>query len=71
MMEGEKLTPIAKWDLAFSKKASLRDVEYDSGMHLLRMTIREGTRITDVNLHAEAAQEIGEAMIKWAALNKV
>jgi hypothetical protein len=70
-MEGEKLTPIAKWDLAFSKKASLRDVEYDSGMHLLRMTVREGVRITDVNLHAEAAQEIGEAMIKWAALNKV
>ena len=65
-MEGEKLTPIARWDLAFSKKANLKDVEYDSGMHLLRMTIREGTRITDVNLHAEAAREIGEAMIEWA-----
>ncbi len=69
-MQGEKLTPIDKWDLAFSKKASLRDVEYDSGMHLLRMTIREGVRITDVNLHPEAAKEIGQAMIKWAEQNK-
>ncbi len=67
-MEGEKLTPIAQWDLAFSKKANLKDVEYESGMHLLRITIREGKRITDANLHAEAAREIGETMIKWAAL---
>jgi len=69
-MEGEKLTPIAQWDLAYGKKASLKDAEYDSGMHLLRMTVREGTRITDVNLHAEAAREIGEAMIKWAKLHE-
>ena len=70
-MEGESVTTIAKWDLAFSKKAAIKDIEYDSGMHLLRMTIREGTRITDVNLHAEAAKEIGEMMVKWAEMNKV
>jgi hypothetical protein len=66
MMVGETTTPIAEWDLAFAKKASLKDVGYESGMHLLRMTVREGKRITDVNFHAEAAQEIGEAMIRWA-----
>ncbi len=65
-MEGESVTVIAQWELAFSKKAALKDVEYESGMHLLRMTIREGKRITDVNFHAEAALEIGEAIIRWA-----
>ncbi|MCP4072103.1 MAG: hypothetical protein GY742_10255 [Hyphomicrobiales bacterium] len=65
-MDGESVTPIAQWDLAFAKKASLKDIEYESGMHLLRMTIREGKRITDVNFHAEAALEIGEAMVRWA-----
>lgn len=65
-MQGEKFIPIGNWDLAFSKKAGLKDVEYDSGMHLVRMTIREGTRITDVNFHKQAALEIGEALIEWA-----
>ena len=69
-MDGESVTTIAKWDLAFSKKAAIKDIEYDSGMHLLRLTVREGTRITDVNFHAEAAKEIGEAMIKWAEANQ-
>ena len=67
-MDGETATLIAKWDLAFSKKAALKEIEYESGMRLLRVTIREGIRITDVNLHAEAALEIGEAMIKWAKM---
>ena len=65
-MNGEKSTPIGHWDLAFSKKAALKDIQYESGMHLLRVTIREGTRITDVNIHSSAAKEIGLAMVKWA-----
>jgi hypothetical protein len=69
-MQGETPTPIAQWDLAFSKKAALKDIEYESGMHLLRLTIKEGSRITDVNFHAEAAKEIGEAMIRWAQENE-
>ena len=70
-MEGEIQTPIDRWDLAFSKNAALKDIEYESGMRLLRMTIKEGKRITDVNFHAQAAKEIGEAMIKWAKANEV
>ncbi len=69
-MEGETPTLIGRWDLAFGKKIAVKDIEYDSGMHLLRMTVREGTRITDVNFHAEAAVEIGNAMLKWAEANK-
>ncbi len=65
-MEGEKLTPIAAWELPYSKKANLKDVEFDAGMHLLRITIREGTRITLANMDAAVAREMGEAMIKWA-----
>ena len=65
-MDGEDVTPMAQWDLAFAKKAALKHVEYDSGMKLLRMTIREGKRITDVNFHGDAARQIGKAMIDWA-----
>ena len=62
----EKLSPIADWDLYNSKKANLKDAEYEGGMHLLRLTIREGTRITIADLHPEAAREMGVAMVNWA-----
>ena len=65
-MSSEKLTPIADWPLANYKKANFKDAEFESGMHLLRLTIREGTRITIADIHPEAALEMGKAMIKWA-----
>ena len=69
-MEGITLTPLQEWDLYNSKKANLKHAEYDSGMKMLRLTIREGTRITIVDLHPEAAAEIGTALVKWAKENE-
>jgi len=45
---------------------NFKDAEFESGMHLLRLTIREGTRITIADIHPQAALEMGKAMIKWA-----
>lgn len=60
---------IASWFLADEKKASFKQSEYDNGMQMLRMTVQEGTRITIFDIHAQAAKEMGEFMVKWADEN--
>ncbi|MBL1436061.1 MAG: hypothetical protein COB08_007665 [Rhodobacteraceae bacterium] len=62
----EDMTLIERYDLPYTRKASLHDHEYESGMHLLRLTIREGKRITAVDIGPEQAKAIGQAMLAWA-----
>ena len=54
----EKLTDIAKLDLPYRRKAVLREVEFESGMKMVRLVLREGMRITQVDLDAEAARDL-------------
>ncbi len=44
----------------------LDDVEFESGMNLLRVTIREGRRITQLDIDPVTAKRWGEAMVSWA-----
>lgn len=60
---GEVLTDLAEFDLPYRRKAQLRRVTFDSGMVLTRLVLREGTRITQVDLDSEAAITLGEALI--------
>ena len=62
----ENMTLIESFDLPYTRKASLHNHEYESGMHLLRLTIREGKRITAVDIGPEQAKTMGQAMLAWA-----
>jgi len=62
----EDMTLIGKYDLPYTRKASLHDHEYESGMHLLRLTLREGNRITAIDIGPEQALAIGQEMLDWA-----
>lgn len=62
----EKLTELAALELPYRRKVQLRRVDFDSGMSLLRMVLREGTRITQVDLDAESATALGEALMNSA-----
>ncbi len=66
MIEGEKLTDLMAWDLPYNIKMNLKDVEFESGLHLARLTIREGKRITICNIDAASAKELGFELINWA-----
>jgi len=62
----EDMTLIEKYELPYTRKASLHDHEYESGMHLLRLTIREGHRLTAVDIGPEQAKAMGQQMLAWA-----
>jgi hypothetical protein len=58
----EQVTELAAFDLPYRRKAQIRRVEFDSGMTMVRLILREGTRITQVDLDGAAAIALGEAL---------
>ncbi len=57
---------IARFELPYRRKAELREVHFDSGMTMLRLVLREGRRITQVDLDADTAAALADAMGDWA-----
>jgi len=57
---------IAEIVAPYGRRIRLDEVAYDSGMTLLRVTIREGGRYTILELDAETAAQWGGLMRDWA-----
>jgi len=62
----EGLRDLAAFQLPYSRKAELREYTYDSGMKMLRLVLREGKRITQVDMDADNARAIAAVMLAWA-----
>ncbi len=58
----DRLTSLTEIELPYRRKAILKRVDFDSGMSMVRLIIREGTRITQIDLDAETATEIADAL---------
>lgn len=61
-MGDETVKDIAALDLPFGRRARVREVSYESGLRLVRLVLREGTRITQVDLDAESARALADAL---------
>jgi len=66
-MTDEIVTDIAELDLPFHRRATLKDVTFDGGLNMLRLTLREGRRFTIIDLDAASADKLGALMVNWAA----
>lgn len=51
----------------YGREIWLTEVDFDSGMRLLRVTIREGGRYTILDLDPATAARWGQSMSDWAA----
>jgi len=65
-MIDEDKTELIAMDAPYGKFVRLEDIAYDNGMHVLRVTIREGTRITQMDLDTGTAKTWAECMSDWA-----
>lgn len=51
----------------YGRRVRLDEIAYESGMSLLRLTIREGGRFTILEIDAATAGEWGRQMCQWAS----
>ena len=59
-------TPLLTLAAPYRREVRLENVVFDSGMTMLRIVVREGHRITQLDLDPETARAWGEAMVDWA-----
>ncbi len=69
MMNEEKVTELDQFDLPYGRKVNLKNVEYENGMRLLRLTFRENRRFTILDIDADRAECLGLALSNWAKNN--
>lgn len=65
-MSTEIKTRIATVEAPYHREVWLDDVQFESGMRLLRVTIKEGRRFTQLDLDAATAARWGQIMSDWA-----
>jgi hypothetical protein len=63
-------TRIATLAAPYGREIRLDDVAYESGMNLLRVTIREGGRYTMLELDRVTARAFADEMRKWAETSR-
>jgi hypothetical protein len=69
-VSGEIKTRLAVLDAPYHREIWLDDVLFESGMRLLRVTIKEGRRFTQLDLDNETAARWGQTMLDWARRTK-
>ena len=52
------LRDIAELELPFGRRAKVREVTHESGLRMIRLVLREGTRITQVDMDESAARQL-------------
>ena len=50
----------------FGRELRMEEMRYESGMRILRITIREGRRFTTLDLDPQRAKEVAAALDAWA-----
>lgn len=62
----ETVTPLEDFKAPYGRQVALEDIVHESGMRLLRIRIREGTRFTVMELDPDTAAHWGKSMLKWS-----
>ena len=60
------VTELDKFIAPYGKEVTLENVDYENGMRVLRIHIREGNRFTVMDINDTVASQWGTAMKAWA-----
>lgn len=66
-MADEEYRDLAEIELPFGRRARLREVTFDSGLRMVRLILREGKRITQVDMDEASARQLAGALAAAAA----
>ncbi len=57
---------LAQIEAPYGRRVRLDELVHESGMKMLRVTIREGSRFTILEIDAPTASQWGEIMSQWS-----
>ncbi len=61
---------IGEIEAPYRRKIKIDEIAYESGLTMLRLTIREGARYTILEIDDDAAEKWGRMMLDWAMARK-
>lgn len=65
-MTDEIIRPLDEFPAPYGRQVKLEAVEYESGLRMLRLRIREGKRFTVMDLDEDTARHWAAIMRDWA-----
>lgn len=65
-IEGEIKTELGNFNLPWNKTLRIEDVDFGNGVKLVRITVREGKRITMFDLDPDGAARLKDILANWA-----
>jgi hypothetical protein len=65
-MNEEIIVQLDEFDAPYGRKVKLETVDYESGLRMLRVRLREGNRFTILDIDENTARHWGAAMCSWA-----
>jgi len=65
-MIDSKITELDKFTAPYGRDIKLENVDYENGMCVLRIHVREGNRFTVMDIDESTASTWGAAMLRWA-----
>ena len=66
-MIDKEVTPLDKFTAPYGREIMLENVDYENGMRVLRIQIREGNRFTVMDIDENTASRWGSAMTAWTS----
>ncbi|MCW8835480.1 MAG: hypothetical protein OQJ99_03815 [Rhodospirillales bacterium] len=69
MADHETVTLLDDIDAPWGKRVEVMNVEYEGGISLIRLRIRENKRFTIMDLDADTAARLGRTLSDWSEKN--
>ncbi|PLX37597.1 MAG: hypothetical protein C0606_04720 [Hyphomicrobiales bacterium] len=66
-MSGDTIERLDRFIAPYRQEVTLSKVTFESGMQLMRVAIREGHRITQLDIDKDTAAHWASVMADWAA----
>lgn len=61
-MAEETVRDLAEIELPFGRRARVREVLHESGLRMVRLVLREGKRITQVDMDEASARKLADVL---------
>lgn len=65
-MADETILETTKLKASYGREITLQDMVHESGLRMMRVRIREGSRFTILDIDSSTAQAWGTALKDWA-----